>query len=360
MHVTTYRHTPHVASHELGEFDLDYEPVMGDVDIKVVGNRAVLGYLVYDSDCENPMTSCDCMGEFITEDTRNESPWPHLGILEKPYRGDIQRDLECDGIHEEAIRTLTPDLITDQDFLDFCEENYNRTTDEDQCDMAFAEACLSQIDFKYDMDVPSWLEQKYEAACEDAWDTLYEQGRIGTFLAVPCRWHESVHGPGTAEAYPCSIEDCNAVWIPTEDDLDNIKSQVWPAGVKVEWKGALGSMHETLHAVVTFNGEVVFDTPKWADAQAYIDANYPATTHDDLYNAAVKYAEGILNEYVRWCNGDCYGIVVESYIREDEKWVKLEDAELNQCWGHIGYEYAKEELKREFDYQCKHFLKEAA
>jgi hypothetical protein len=269
----------------------------------------------------------------------------------------MQRDLECDGVHEETLRLIAPGLITNLVFLEYCEEYFARTTEDDKADMAFAESCLNQIDFQYDYNVPFWLEAEYETARDDAWDNLYEQGKIGTSLAVPCRWHESVHGPGTAEAYPCSIEDCNAVWIPAKDDIDNIKANIWPAGASIEWKGALGSTKEPLHAVVTVNGKVVLDTPKWKDAQAYVDAYLPTPSYTDLYNAAVKYAKGCLDEFVKYCNGECYGTVVETFQREGDEWVLVES---DHCWGHIGYDYAEEALKELFTYHCNTFLKEAA
>lgn len=140
----------------------------------------------------------------------------------------------------------------------------------------------------------------------DAWDHLYDQGKIGTYLAVPCRWHERVHGPGTAEAYPCALEDCNAVWIPTEGDLENLVVE--------------GEDHQT------------------------------------TYDKAVKYAKGCLDEYVKWCNGETYGIVVETYTREDSEsdWNLVES---DHCWGFIGSEYAEEEVKGLFEDTCESYLK---
>lgn len=352
MKVRTNTYSRTTVSCDDGEFNLDHdEPVSVEVEIKVVGDRAVVGYLVYDSDCENPMISNDCMGEFITDG----DAWSHLGLLEKPYQGEIERDLECDGVHEEAIRILTPDVIEDQDFLDFCNEQYDRISDDDQCDMAFAEAVLSGLGFQYDSNIPAWVEAKYEAACEDAWDNLYEQGKIGTPLAVPCRWHESVHGPGTAEAYPCSIGDCNAVWIPTKDDLDNIKAQVRPTGVEVKWV----TENKISQVTVLVDGKVAFQSASWPEAQAWVDTNFPAPNHSDLYNAAVRYAQGCLDEYVKWCNGECFGIVVQCFSRNGDEWEEYEHG-ADSCWGFIGSEYAEEEMKSMFNYQAKHFLKEEA
>ncbi len=347
------RTKPIATSEDLGEFELTFEPV-NDTLIKVEGDKAVIGYIAHDTDCENPMTSCDCTGEFIVGD----AALSHLGLESTSYRGDIFRDLECDGVYEKAVALLKERLILDQDFLDYCDENFGRVADDDTEDMAFMESCIEQIDWgTYGDVIPLWLESSWTSAQNDAWDQLYDQGKIGTYLAVPCRWHESVHGPGTAEAYPCSIEDCNAVWIPTQGDLENIKSQCWPMDAKIEWRGTLGSDKAPLHSVVVLNGEVVFDTPKWQDAQKYIDEHFSKPTHQDLYNAAVKYAKGCLDEYVKWCNGETYGIGVETYTREDSEsdWNLVES---DHCWGFIGSEYAEEEVKGLFESTCNNYLKE--
>ena len=49
---------------------------------------------------------------------------------------------------------------------------------------------------------------------------------------------------------------------------------------------------------------------------------------DVLYKDAV----GVIEEYEKWCNGECYGYVIENASGE----------ELDSCWGFIGEEYAKE------------------
>lgn len=288
--------TQHLAlTEDLGEFELTFEPVNNTL-VKVEGDKAVIGYIAHDSDCENPMTSCDCMGEFITGD----AALSHLGLESLSYRGDIFRDLECDGVPELAHKLIRERLVGDQDFFDYCKENF----DEARADVAFMEECIDLIDWD---DIPAWLEPVWNSAMNDAWDHLYDQGKIGTYLAIPCRWHETVHGPGTAEAYPCSLENCNAVWIPTKGDLENLVVE--------------GEDHQT------------------------------------TYDKAVKYAKGCLDEYIKWCRGETYGIVVETYTREDSKsdWNLVES---DHCWGFIGSEYAEEEVKGLFEYTCKSYLKE--
>ncbi len=298
--ISNITRTKHIAtSEDLGEFELTFEPVNNTL-VKVEGDKAVIGYIAHDSDCENPMTSNDCMGEFIVGDRYSKSFLPHLGMTETPYRGDIYRDLECDGVCEIAHAILKERLDGDADFYEYCLENFEPKGDPDD---KYMEKCVDLIDWD---DIPAWLEPVWNSAMNDAWDHLYDQGKIGTYLAVPCRWHERVHGPGTAEAYPCALEDCNAVWIPTEGDLENLVVE--------------GEDHQT------------------------------------TYDKAVKYAKGCLDEYVKWCNGETYGIVVETYTREDSEsdWNLVES---DHCWGFIGSEYAEEEVKGLFEDTCESYLK---
>lgn len=56
----------------------------------------------------------------------------------------------------------------------------------------------------------------------------------------------------------------------------------------------------------------------------------------------------------RYCSGDCYGVCVEVFTADGEDCVD-EDA----CWGHLGGDYAKEELAREVDGTVKQLTAEA-
>jgi hypothetical protein len=51
-------------------------------------------------------------------------------------------------------------------------------------------------------------------------------------------------------------------------------------------------------------------------------------------------AHAIMREYTAWCGGEVYGIVTESFRREGDEWVQVE--ELDACWGFIGSEYAQQ------------------
>lgn len=86
-------------------------------------------------------------------------------------------------------------------------------------------------------------------------------------------------------------------------------------------------------------------------AEQYLD-------HADGYYIAPKdvtdpasYADGAVETYSQWCNGEVYGICVWIYTRESiaDDW---EDPDRDsECWGFYGTDgYTAEELKSQFDY----------
>lgn len=67
--------------------ELTFEPIE-DPMIGRVGDTLIVGYLTYDYSCENPFTSCDEMGELVTETKEVES---YLGL---GYYGEVDIDRE--------------------------------------------------------------------------------------------------------------------------------------------------------------------------------------------------------------------------------------------------------------------------
>lgn len=65
----------------------------------------------------------------------------------------------------------------------------------------------------------------------------------------------------------------------------------------------------------------------------------------------LKYANAVLEEYSQLCNGDVWGIVVATMEEAGGIYTVQKS---DECWGFIGYDYAKEELKDQFDYAVNH------
>lgn len=77
------------------------------------------------------------------------------------------------------------------------------------------------------------------------------------------------------------------------------------------------------------------------DADGYYIA--PEDAADPL-----KYAEGSIETYNQWCNGEVYGVCVWTYTRDSiaDNW---EDPERDECWGFYGYDgYTADELESLF------------
>ena len=67
--------------------------------------------------------------------------------------------------------------------------------------------------------------------------------------------------------------------------------------------------------------------------------------HIKYYEAARELAKQACESYTSWLNGDCYGIVTERF---DEKGEFQDD---DSCWGFVGFDYAKQSLEEQFNYE---------
>lgn len=72
-------------------------------------------------------------------------------------------------------------------------------------------------------------------------------------------------------------------------------------------------------------------------------------TFEAMHAAAVKYAADVCSEYASWCEGDCYGIVVETFQKPDDDFgAPWERIDSDSCWGFIGSDWAKKALQDEY------------
>lgn len=69
----------------------------------------------------------------------------------------------------------------------------------------------------------------------------------------------------------------------------------------------------------------------------------------DIRAKTLQSLKSAIDEYSLWCNGECYGYIVEGPDGE----------ELDSCWGFIGSEYAMEEAKSQADYWAAELPKQA-
>lgn len=194
-----------------------------------------------------------------------------------------------------------------------------------------------------------------ESVAEECWNEAYASGEVGNPLAIPLDIYEhsgiaySVTGTGMNCRWDTS--HAAAVWVPDEDAIDNIRSNVLSElGIgQVAWFGALGSESDPLHARYSLDGSNWVGEGKgwkWSDA---LDKLASASTKvidrkelDSLmYAKAVEYCKGILEEYNDWVNGNVYGVVCYVIDRSTGRVIK---DEVDECWGYLGSQYAEEEL----------------
>lgn len=360
MSFKTRHRTTHIVDVDGVEVELPVGPALDHLEthIQRVGDKLIIGYLVQDDDCQNPLKDSDCEGTLYTSDegviTDDKGAvlralgLTSLGSRFYPY----ERDLDHDGVFDLAKKLLrgcccTPGGDDWEDFLAYCLDTFEK--EDHQADTTFVEDVFdNHIDFgPYGDVLPGWLDARWTAMQEEAWDQLYEQGKIGDYLAVPVRYCDNNHGPGTTSIDTCSIDDANAVWVPDDGAIQNIEASCYPNGVSVEWNSG-DTVGNPQLAVVTFNGVRVYASTRWDDAHKFVRKHYSEPGIFDLQKAAKKYAEGVLNEYQEWCNGNCFGYVVAVYtnVGTEEEPVWAMDEDYDSCWGFIGDEWAEEELAR--------------
>ena len=194
-----------------------------------------------------------------------------------------------------------------------------------------------------------------ESEAEECWDEAYAAGEVGNPLAIPLDIYE--HG-GIAYSVTGTGMNCRwdtsraaAVWVPDEDAIDNIRSNVFSElGIgQVAWFGALGSETDPLHARYSLDGSTWVGEGegwKWREAQdKLVAASTKAIDRKELnslmYVKAVEYCKGVLEEYNDWRNGNVYGVVCYVIDRSNGRVIKDEE---DECWGYLGSQYAEEEL----------------
>lgn len=334
------KHVTHIGETEDGmTYTVDIEPLDGTELIQQVGNRLVVAYLAQDYDPPNPMTDYDGQGTLYTKPQRrgggsitDDSSWgSYLGLTE-----DGEHDLELDAVAEGCFQWFKagfPEAKIVEWMLKYDE------SPEAVIDSAYGYWAPDQNGFDLVDEDEAWIAgyadglPKYDVVAERIWAELYDAGKIGAFLAVPVDYTSNNHGPGTTSGYVTTVDNCNAVWVPDQDCIDNMAFT--PKDVEITQRMNLPGNNKWTVAIKGIH-EAQFDT--FWEAIAHVKANFAEPDYTDKLKAARKYAEGIIEEYINWCNGEVYGCVVYTFTKGDGEWVQeSEDA----CWGFIGSEYAE-------------------
>ena len=294
----------------IGELEGEEIEVVKELNLKpdtsermiITDKYIVVGGLCYDSDCENPMTSCDGQGAFHKADS---SEYQQALGLDRYAAKDYSSDAVLTIAAEKAwgLVRQTPGMIVQirrlmneysrVDSVKTAIENYFSDADQSfmSAKQAFLGRAIAELDNREDelFDRIIDLIGDRSKLLDDAWVAAIKAGTLGNNLAVPLR--DAHHGYSMTDDFDRS----HAVWLPESIALDNIKSGL----------------------------------PADADAEA-------------LVTSTVNYCSLVLEEYNSWCAGECYGVVV--YVIDRETGERIEDMD-EECWGYIGSDYAESELE---------------
>lgn len=303
------------------EVTLDNNPEYFEpLTLQPTPDTLVVGYLLHDEDCGNPMTDHDCEGKLYTKPERSGGGYitddgsaaGYLGLEEFSDRYGHYPDLAHDGVDDRIAEKLQLLIKSDQALTSWMVANametgmvFERLVDDLVDEMQGYHSTSADWSSDEDQEMIARL-PSYATLAEVSWNELYAEGKIGEYLAVPVNFCGGNHGPGTSSAHTTSLDNANAVWVPCKCAIENMN---FPAGA----------------------------------------------THVDKLKVAEKYAGGVLESYISWANGDAHGVVVETFRLAGGTYERIES---DSCWGFIGYEYAEKELAERMEYEANK-LKEA-
>jgi hypothetical protein len=296
------------------DMKLDYEPAdihgLDEPLTALLGDTTMVGYLVHDQDCQNPLESCDGEGDIYAahRDTRADeikkmqealgldSDWhPNLD-----HHGIERQHVDDDYIGYYVDNTNVAELVADGFVRDEAAEEKQAEGSKMAKSFWFKVKCA-----EWDIDRNGYgrFAKEYDAICLRHWQAGIKNGTIGNPYAVMLDVYNhggqsySISGEGTQ----CRWDTARggALWVPNDCALENIK---------------------------TICGE--------------------GATHEQLKAQAEKYCRGVIETYNKWLAGDCYGVIISYH---DSVTGELQIDQLpDECWGYIGHEDALESLNDTF------------
>lgn len=342
---TTTRETYTIPGTDI-EVELPYKPsfIMEHKEplIRVAEDKVIVGYLADDSNCENPLTSCDGTGR-IYECRRHSDTLRNYEEALGLYDGGPNLELvDEEAVTQAGLHLILNDPLEKEAALERCLDQYAKEGDESDEDFlrrildspSELECVLDDVDR---LRLALWREGRNNGTIGDKHAVLldvYEHSGISYSLSgdgMQCQWDTARGG---------------AVWVPDKYAREEIvrRGEVYRKGDVNELKSGKFEVR-TLRDATSYTNVTHPDFENWHEAFAYL-AGLAVTYQRDQITAeqiaAREIAKSAAEEYTSWCNGDCYGVVVAIFDRYGE--ILDEDA----CWGYIGDDYAYQALQDEF------------
>jgi hypothetical protein len=333
---------------EDNDFELSQSPssIMDchDKFVFITENKALLGYLVDDSDCENPLTSCDGEGR-VYASNRHATRESRQGFQEAlGFDSDFNPRVDED----EIFNRYEAYFVANMPIAD-CPEKIDDRAD-GESDEAYLKRC-AQVDF--DLDKSTVI---FPKALEEIRKALYLEA--GNPLAVMLDVYEhsgisySVSGEGMQDRWDTARG--GAVWVPDETAKQEIEYRVikalLPAGVSVEYlssaeKAADLAGMDVKYTLPDGTTKAVcgnFIAGIRAAAAAMGIALDDAVIQTSMQTEASNYARSCVENYTKWCNGETYGFVIDKYVKDGNGYWDKDDSD--SCYEFIGSEHALEEM----------------
>lgn len=365
MRIRTRTHTSNSIEIDGIEVPVEFAPYYEDyVLAERVGDKMVVAYLVHDTDASNPLENGDANGDIYTMPQRygggyisdnaeeiyrqlcvNGGRWsdpePDIdGGFYLQEGGDFVscRDLAADQVYEELLkdseevadyfhREGMPALGLKSRYVHWLKSKEGK-------DLIFRDL----------LDVNGFFSERVEAVAREMFRKHWKRF-VGPYV-VPMYY--------SAERGSCSIgfsewdgdwDDLpNCIWVADKLAIENIDGSCRPDNVEIK---QVEPYPADVYAFIVDGQETFRGT--FGEVHTWCRTKYPPN-FDDRRATAIRYAEAVCGEYASWCEGDCYGCVVETFTlagdEDDPQWEREGDEEA--CWGFIGSDYAMESLRIEF------------
>lgn len=300
------------------ELELEFEPY-GDVTVVEKDDKIIVGYLVLDPDCTNPLEDCDGIGAI------HHHPKSQYGRRKSDYYDILGLD-------------SYGDPIVDEDKL---QELWEKAVH------AIPLKLFHVADRKVRGDIRLYgrygMELGYRETLRDA---LAREG-VGDFTLA-----EQAHYAWSSLGVP--YEAMDAITERIEDAIDFNYDKAVEMCVKPGNPDAvLLDLYEHGLCQWSVSGRGMncrWDTSRgeavWAPDKHLQEELAKIEDPDARYAQAVIYAEQAVELYNAWSSGDCYGVVVQTHDKEGA--MEDEDA----VWGYVGGEHAEEELASCMEYRA--------
>jgi hypothetical protein len=374
--------TKYVRLDEHGDVELEFTPDdEDDILAERVGDTLVVAYRVHDSDSGhcNPLTDSDCQGDLYTKSpysarysssTDNDSEF--YSALGLSSYGEIHTEsiVTIDGRTQELSIFASERVQAELEHSDWCTLLLWCHKFCTLMELSAEEVAALESEECSPQRMTHLKAKHHDRLVRDLQD---ENGRFSDRLRdkvgeLYVKHWEQIAGPYVVPvaSYPSNYETRYGVttW---DGDINDLPDGVWVAckcaisnigkgsrkGISIRsdtqgWKGVLG------YSVIVDGTKVAFYTDH-SEADAFVEATY-ADRPFDVATAARNYAHGVLDEYSKWCAGEVYGCVVQTFdLKEpdvdfpdsaDREWIPRLDHD--SCWGFIGTDYAQSALASDY------------